>query len=77
MTPEEMEALQKLNQDIELANERKLGLCRKMYHFFFEREEKSSLETYLQIKEEGGATADYSAVDNETILRNYGVVIPD
>jgi len=48
-----------------------------MYHFFFELNEKSSLETYLQIKEAGGATADYSAVDNETILRNYGVVIPD
>ena len=48
-----------------------------MYYFFFTQEQPSSLETYLKIKKETGADGDYSCIDNETILRNYGVVIPD
>jgi len=35
------------------------------------------LETYLQLKNDDGALADYSQIDNEAILRKYGIEIPE
>ena len=34
------------------------------------------MEKYLQLKKESGVSADYSTIDNEAILRNYGIEIP-
>lgn len=34
------------------------------------------METYLELKTQNGISADYSSIDNETILRNYGIEIP-
>ncbi len=77
MSPDELEDLAKLREDIQLAAERKQNFCSKMYYFFCEQVQPSNLETYLSIKKESGADGDYSSIDNETILRNYGIVIPD
>ena len=76
MTPDELEELSKIESDIRLSKERRLGLCSKLNYFFFEQVYPSNLDMYLQLKKSGGAHSDYSAIDNESVLRGYGIEIP-
>ena len=76
MNPDELEELSSLQLDERLDKERAPSLCAKLSYFFCKQTIPSNLETYLQIKEKHGAEGDYSCIDNESILANYGIVIP-
>ena len=77
MTAEELEEFQRLVSDENLAKERTAGCYEKLKYFFFKQTYKSHLQTYLELKAQNGQDADYSVIDNESILLSYGLVIPD
>ena len=77
MTPDELEDYSKLISDEEIQKERTPGCCQKLTYFFFHQKYKSHLETYLELKAENGESADYSVLENESILKNYGIILPE
>ena len=62
--------------DEKLERGRQPGCCAKMAYFFCRQAHKSHLETYLELKKSQGQEADYSVIDNESILKQYGIEIP-
>ena len=77
MTPDELEQHSRLMMDFSLEHERQPSFCSKISYFFFKQEIPSHLETYLNIKKEHGADGDYSCIDNEAILLQYGIIFPE
>ena len=77
MSPEEMEEWAALMDNERLEKERQPGCCAKLSHFFCKQKHTSHLETYLELKKSEGREGDYSVIDNESILKKYGIVIPD
>ena len=77
MSPEEMEEWSALLDNERLEKERQAGCCAKLSHFFCKQKHTSHLETYLELKKSEGREGDYSVIDNESILKKYGIVIPD
>lgn len=77
MTPEEMEEHSALVTDELLEKERAPNCFSKLAYFFCRQSYPSHLETYLELKQSLGREADYSVIDNESILKKYGIVIPD
>ena len=77
MTPEEMEEHSSMQADEKLEKARSPNCCSKLAYFFCKQNIPSHLQTYLELKESEGRQADYSVIDNESVLKNYGIVIPE
>lgn len=76
MTPDELDELSRLEADCKLAEERRPSFCTKFKYFFFKQEYPSHLATYLQLKKQHGGLDHFACIDNESILRNYGIEVP-
>lgn len=77
MSPEQLEELGKLRDDDALEQNRRVSCCSKLRYFFCAQSQPSHLETYLQLKQTSGIDGDYSVIGNESILKKYGIEIPD
>ena len=77
MTPEELEQHTEAVQDKNLRQQREPTTCQKISYMFCKHRYPSYMETYLQLKKEGGRSADYSSVSNDAILRAYGIILPE
>ena len=63
--------------DDKLSEERTPGCFSKLNYFFFKQEHKSHIATYLELKGKYGEEGDYTAIENESILRDYGIKISE